>query len=81
MTQKTLRRFCKIHTERGYGTDMFEILNERGIGSSAEVSLKGPKGSFWIYKMHTYRDREVSKADLQAKKDYEAAAQLIGRKD
>lgn len=77
-----IKRFVKINWDRGYGDGLFEILAERGQGQGQEYHLRdsATKRTFWIYSAHTHRTFDSAKANIDAKKDRQAVAQLIGRK-
>lgn len=81
-----MTRFVKIRPERGYGDQVFEVLERRGVSSNVEVLLRSANVrsrdarslGFWIYEAHTYQDVDTTKACATARAASVRHAQAIG---
>lgn len=72
----------KIHKSRGYGDGVFSVIGVKGEGSLCELLLEPIFGGaqFYIYKAHTYSDRDTVAATLKLRRNQKEANQQIGLK-
>lgn len=70
----------KIHKSRGYGDHVFSVVGIKGEGSHCELLLEPLHGGaqFYIYKAHTYSDRDTVAATLKLRRNQREANQQIG---
>lgn len=74
-----VRKYVKVHRDRGYGDGLFIVQAERGFGISKELELVVPCSvPFWIYEAHTYRDSECTRATLADAAERKRVNQQIG---
>ncbi len=69
--------FIKIHSERGYGSDVYPVVGTAANGM--EYVLRNKDGrTFNIYKAHCYRDRDtiIANASIRQEKKGQALSFL-----